>query len=304
MIEYQRLILADRVRNGEFEKALRAAVTPGCTVVDVGSGTGFLAFLALKLGAGKAILIEREPEFLQLSKEIAKENSIKNCQFILASSNEVRETFNADVLISETLGNFAYEENIIETMRDARRFLKPGGVLIPNAIKQSVAPVIADRLWKEVAAWNDVGFGLKLSPGLSRSVNNMYVKTVSPKELLPMKQWDSIDLKRGDTKSVRSGEVQWTATKAETIYGLCLSWECTLHKDIVLSTSPAEPLTHWQQIYLPVAKPVALKAGDALHCTIFSDSRPSVKINVAWTITHLRAGKILETQKHDMRDGR
>ena len=113
MIEYQRLIMADRVRTEAFEKALKKVVKPGCTVLDIGSGTGFLAFLAKKFGAGKCILVEREPEFLQMSKEIAKKSSIKDCEFHCSESRDLPASIKADVIVSETLGNFAYEENII-----------------------------------------------------------------------------------------------------------------------------------------------------------------------------------------------
>jgi predicted RNA methylase len=38
----------------------------------------------------------------------------------------------ADIVISETLGAFALEENIIENMREGKRVLKPKGTLIPG----------------------------------------------------------------------------------------------------------------------------------------------------------------------------
>src|SRR3989344_6189309 len=103
MIEYQRLIMADSVRTEAFEKALKNVVKPGCTVLDIGSGTGFLAFLAKQLGAGKCILIEREPEFLAMSKEIAKKNGITDCEFHCADSADVHD-IEADIVVSETLG--------------------------------------------------------------------------------------------------------------------------------------------------------------------------------------------------------
>ncbi len=304
MIEYQRLIMADRVRTEAFEKALKKTVKPGCTLLDIGSGTGFLAFLSQKLGAGKCILIEREPEFLQLSKEIAKNSGIKNCEFICADSQKIRDAIRTDIIVSETLGNFAYEENIIETLRDAKRFLKKGGVMIPQGIRMFASPVISDRHWKEIIAWDSLDNDIDWSPARIRSVNNMYVKTFAPKDLLSAKAWDTVDFLNGKPESVRKGNGEWEIADATTIYGLCLSWECVLLPEITIATHADAPFTHWQQIFLPAELPIVCRKGDTFACEIRSDSRPVVKINVEWELKHVHQGKILSHQKMDMQKGK
>jgi len=65
-----------------------------------------------------------------------------------------------------------------------RRHLKDGGVIVPRRISQLVAPVVADRIHRELCAWDDVGHGLDLSPAKRMSLNNIYVRTLAPKELL------------------------------------------------------------------------------------------------------------------------
>ena len=307
-IEYQRLIMNDRVRMDAFAKALRQTVTPGCTVIDVGSGTGFLAFLARKLGAKRCILIEREEEFLELSRAIARRNSIRGCEFLHAHSAEIRGLPKADLVVSETLGNFAYEENILETLTDARRFLKKGGVMIPRRIEQYAAPLATQGLWREIASWDHANHDLDWSEARRKSMNNMYVKIVRPRDLLPgtgaAKRWDDADLTGGKLRSIRTGELQWHIGSPVTIYGFALWWVCTLLPGIVLSTSPKEPPTHWQQIFLPVEQPLRLAKGETLRLGLRSDSRPAVKINVSWTAEQISAsGKTMGSQSMDMRKG-
>jgi protein arginine N-methyltransferase 1 len=305
MIDYQRLILADRPRNEAFAAALKKVVTPGCTVVDVGAGTGFLGFLAAKLGAGRVILLECEPEFFALSREIAKRSGITNCEFIHSRSEDVKERFNADVLVSETLGNFAYEENIIEILRDAKRFLKRGGVMVPQSIAQLAAPVTGDRLWKEVTSWDSVGFDMDWSPARTVSINNMYVKTFKENELLAAQTWDHVDLTLAENKSVRSGTVEWKTDVPITLYGVCLWWTSDLCPGVTLSTAPSAPATHWQQIYLPAEQPIVLAKDETFRAHITSDSRMSVHINVQWSLEHVDAsGNVRSSQKMDMRKGR
>jgi len=59
MLEFHRKLLADGTRTLAFREALRRAVNAGDVVVDVGSGSGVLAFFAVEAGARKVFAIER-----------------------------------------------------------------------------------------------------------------------------------------------------------------------------------------------------------------------------------------------------
>jgi phospholipid N-methyltransferase len=308
VIEYQRTILADTVRNQALARAIKAVVKPGDTVVDLGSGTGFLAMLARRCGAERCYLIENDQDLARLSSEVLKRNRMTGCTVVHAHSSEVTGLPKADVIVSETLGNFAYEESIIEGVKDARRFLKPRGLVIPQGIEQWVVPVVADRLWHEVSSWDRVGMGLDFTPARQRSLNNMYVKDLRVSDLMAdgivAQAWDRVDLSQPDNASVRRGTVEWPVIKAATVYGFALWWVCTLADGIEHSTSPKAPATHWKQIYLPVEEPLAVKEGEQLQLGITSDTRPRVKINVAWEVSRIDAnGAMVATQRLDMRKG-
>ena len=294
MIELQRKLLGDKVRNQAFHDALKKVIKKGeTTVVDLGSGTGFLSFLASRLGA-KSCLCFESGDIATVSKELAKRNGIKNCTIIKEHSTSIRnvpENAKCDVLVSETLGNYALEENIIESVEDAKRFLKPNGIVIPGKIKQFVAPVITDRLHKDIDIWDDVGFDMQWDEAREIAQNNMYVKAIRPNEIGEASAWDTIDFSQRN-KSVRTATVSIKAS--QTIYGFALWWEAELVPGVVLSTSPSAPATHWEQIYLPLLKPVTLKAGETSELSLKSDTRWEVKINLEWSF----AG-----QKMDMRKG-
>lgn len=285
MIEYQRIILSDDVRNIALAKALKSVIRKGKSIVaDIGSGTGFLSFLASKLGAKECYLYERSA-LIDLSRALAHENHIKNLHFIQKHSAQVRTPVKADVVISETLGNFALEEGIIETMNDAKRFLAPGGTLIPQSLKQFVAPVVSDRLWKEVTSVDRVGHGLSFRAAREISCNNIYVRTLQSSDLLPesVQEWDSVDFRKKNMP-VRSAQLQWTMERPVRIFGFGLWWEALLQPGITLSTAPAAPRTHWEQIYMPVLEPLDLKKGNRLTLSLSVDSRHEIRINVAWDI--------------------
>jgi predicted RNA methylase len=294
MIELQRKLLGDTIRNQAFYDALKATVKPGMEVLDLGSGTGFLAFLASRLGAGHITCVE-VGDILKVSKQLANRNSIKNCTFIHKHSTELKNSNvpKADILVSETLGNYALEENIIESVEDAKRFLKPNATVIPGKIFQYVCPVTSPRIHKDIDVF-DVGF-------------DVYVYALLQDDLLPgvnaTRKWDTVDFSKKNA-STRRGTETWKIDEPATVYGLALWWEAELTPGVMLSTAPAAPLTHWQQIYLPLLKPVKMEEGSSLSVHLVSDTRWQVKVDLTWNAKVMdAAGKIISEQVMEMKKG-
>lgn len=304
-IEYQRTLLADRVRNEAFERALASVVVKGgTTVVDIGSGTGFLSFLAAKLGAREVLAIEHNEALAALAQALAKRNRVKNVAFLACNSAEVVDLPPADLVVSETLGNYPYEENILEILRDAQRFLAPGGTLMPRAIEQHVAPVVNPAFHEELASWDRTGFGLDFAPARAIGFNNLYVRRFRAEDLadVPPVRWDHVELTRRYA-SLRKGEASFTAPYPLSIHGFANWWRAELVPGLWLSTSPYEPPTHWEQVYFPVAEPVHAHEGDVVTIAITSDSRDGNGCLLRWTVTHERGKKVLSRQSFDIRKG-
>jgi len=286
MIDFQRKILGDGIRNAALHEALKKAIVPGkTTVADIGAGTGYLSLVALKLGAAQCFLYDH-PEALALARKIARENGLeKKCRFIPFHSSEIKQPVKVDLVISETLGNFATEEHIIENMEDAKRFLKPGGTLIPQTLKQFVVPVISERLMRDIDVWNDILGGINFRPARELALRNLYVEKVLKADLLSgkdaQKEWDRIDFRKR-TASIRRGEVSWKFSRNTTIYGFACFWECELVPGVRLSTSPFSKSTHWDQIFVPLLEPMVHRAGDRLTLRMTSDSRLDIGLRVRW----------------------
>ncbi len=307
-IEYHRTLLADRVRNAAFHAALGRAIAKGeTTVADIGAGTGFLGFLAAGLGAKRVDLYEAAA-VAGVARRLLRQNRLRNCRIFEMHSTEVLEPDRVDVVVCETLGNYALEENIVETLNDARkRFLKPGGVIIPAAIRQFVCPVVRDRHFAELAAWDRVGYGLDFGPAKTMTLNNIYVRTLASDDLLDRalaaRVWDELSFARHN-KTTRAGEAAWTLRQRATVYGLALWWAADLADGIALSTGPLDPRTHWEQLYLPVLEPLAVEAGHTLTARIRSTTSSARGTNVAWCLTvRDSAGRQLSHQSLDLEQG-
>lgn len=307
VIELQQKLLGDKIRNGAFYEALKRVVKKDETIVaDVGSGTGFLSFLASRLGAKECHLYEYS-DVSQIGEKLAHANKITNCRFVQKHSVEVKNPPRADVIISETLGNYALEENIIESIEDAKRSLKPDGVIIPQKIEQFIAPVTSPRIYNEMNVWDSVGYDLDFSAAREAALNNMYVYKILPEDLMDGGKsascWDKIDFSKQE-ESVRSGGAKWKIAKDCTVYGLAVWWNAELVRNIELSTSPLAPATHWDQIFLPLTSQINAQKGQILEVFLKSDSRYEIGINLAWTAQLLdQKGKILQNIEMDMKKG-
>ena len=307
-IEYHRTLLADRVRNAAFHAALARFIVKGeTTVADIGAGTGLLGFLAAKLGASRVDLYEAA-EVADIARKLLRHNKLANCRVAQVHSTEVATPERVDVVVSETLGNYPFEENIIATLNDAHaRFLAPGGVIIPHSVEQFVCPVTAERLYRELTAWDEVGYGLDFAPAKAMSLNNIYVRWLEKGDLLEggaaASAWDKVTFDRCN-KTTRAGEASWRARKPTTIYGLALWWSAELVPGVALSTGPLAPRTHWEQLYLPALAPIAVSAGQTLSARLRSTTSFDKGTNVTWTLALTDAsGREVVRQALDLEKG-
>lgn len=307
-IEYHRTLIADHVRNSVLYDALKAVIVPGqTTVADIGAGTGLLGLMAARLGAKEVYLYETA-EVAGVAEQVIAASGFENCWLMPCHSSEMQEPPKVDVIISETLGNYAFEEDMIATLNDARdRFLNPGGLILPSRVQQFVAPVVGPRLDDELRVWEKTGemYGLDLSLPESMSLNNAYVRRIQSHELHSPEgvMWDSLDFcAQGDAQ--RSGEAEWAIASQIKVFGFAVWWVADFGEGFSLSTGPEAPETHWEQLYFPLEDALELEAGQRLRFELQSISSPEAGTHLAWSGAQLdRQGEVVACRTMDLDQG-
>ncbi len=147
VLDEHREYLSDANRLDAYGRAIAELVKPGSVVVDLGAGTGIMGLLACRAGAGRVYCIE-ETSLIGLTREIFRANDFADrVTFIKDLSTYITLPEQADVVIADQIGRFGFEAGVFEYFNDARkRFLKPGGVLLPSRIDLMVAPVEHEEL--------------------------------------------------------------------------------------------------------------------------------------------------------------
>ena len=115
-----------------------ADLKPGETVLDLGSGAGFDAFLAAKAvgESGKVIGVDMTPEMVQNARTNAEKLNISNVEFRLGEIEKLPVSDSSvDVVISNCVINLSPDKS--EVFGEISRSLKPGGRIIISDILRS-----------------------------------------------------------------------------------------------------------------------------------------------------------------------
>ncbi|MEO8373905.1 MAG: 50S ribosomal protein L11 methyltransferase [Sphingomonas bacterium] len=129
-------IVRDHPRNKAYEDALRSAIFPGCTVLEIGTGTGLLAMMAARAGAARVITCEADPAIAAAARENVAINGFADRVTVVNKHSTALDLADvgglADILVSEIVSNDMVSEGTLPAHADAvPRLLKPGGAVIP-----------------------------------------------------------------------------------------------------------------------------------------------------------------------------
>jgi type I protein arginine methyltransferase len=267
IIDYLQM-LTDTVRTDAYARALTAAIKPGDTVTELGTGIGFFAVLAARAGAGHVYAIDCDP-IVYVARDVAAANGVADrIECMHAMSTEANLPA-ADVIVSDMRGVLPLVGGHITAIADARaRLLKPGGTLIPAHDTLHVAGVEAASLDDQHAAAAARRFDIDLAPAQRMAASQWRKARCEPDALVTdAAVWARLDYGRVDTGTI-DGRTVLTAARNGTVHGLCVWFDTVLYGDVGFSNAPQAPPALYGQALFPLATPLTLAAGDMLDVAL------------------------------------
>lgn len=126
-----RVMMVDKDRNDFYQNAIKENVKDK-VVLDVGAGLGMLSLFACRAGAKKVYAIEVNPAAIEVLKQLKKEENLLQLEIIEAASWDAELPEQVDVLLHEMFGPMLLEEMCLHTLNEAKKWLKPDGMMIPE----------------------------------------------------------------------------------------------------------------------------------------------------------------------------
>lgn len=158
-------IIQDEARNAAYEAALRRAVKPDMTVLEIGAGSGILSMLAARAGARRVIACEASPALAEVARDnIARNGYADRIEVIAKRSTDLDVAADlggrADLLVSEIISNTIVGQQVFPVMAHAAaELLTPDAPMIPAGASARVA-LARDAGLKRKRARAAAGFDL------------------------------------------------------------------------------------------------------------------------------------------------
>jgi protein arginine N-methyltransferase 1 len=288
--------LADSRRNDAYRTALREVVKPGDVVLDLGSGTGLLGFLALEAGASRSYGVD-VGAIVTLSRALAAHNRFLTTTFVQQHSTAVKLPEPVDLVICDQMGPFGYEAGLLHSLADANaRHLTQGGIMIPSRLDLEFAPAAAPTLRQILDSFRVGMAGLDLQPAVAWAVNQKYawigdeiavVGTPSAGASIDTATW-------GDEPLVMSGV---STVERETPIDAIAGWfVAQLSSAVSVSNSPLRDDAISRKVaLLPLERSFSARPGDQVEIRLRANP---ASLAISWAVEIRRAGAVEHVERH------
>ena len=131
-------MINDRWRNEFFYRALEKHARDR-VVLDVGTGTGILAFYALRHGAKFVYCVENDDHMAVIANRILSQNFDRSRFKVIkanfwTSNMDGKIDQSIDILVSETVGPGLFDQGMLHTWACARPYLSKNAICIPDRL--------------------------------------------------------------------------------------------------------------------------------------------------------------------------
>lgn len=222
----------------------------------------------------KEILAIDQSDIIYHAMDIARKNDIKNIKFLKGRLEDMKlpleDGEKVDIIVSEWMGYFLLFEGMLDSVINARdKFLKPGGLLLPNRCNLSLVALGDEQRHAEyIAFWNDV-YGFDMSPMQGEVLKEAIVEVCRNEFVLtePVVLADFNVMTVNYTYPNFVYDFQLGVTKGGKITAFVGYFDTffDLPNAVHFSTGPHTKTTHWKQVVFYIKTPVEVAKGDIVR---------------------------------------
>lgn len=261
-----KVMIEDHVRTQTYREAIlnNYKLFYKKVVADVGAGTGILSIFCTQAGAQKVYAIEASSVAEQAKKVVECNGLSDKITVIHGKVEDITLPEKVDIIVSEWMGYMLMYESMLPSVLHARdNWLKQGGHIFPDEVKLYIAPVSDYEDYDEwIEFCKDVknNYRIDMSPLVQTAEHQMQaavrVLSVNPTSVQAHASCiASIHLPTVDASSVNcvKGSFSNSCFGYTQVNGFVIWFSAHFPENFVLSTSPYEEATHWEQCvtYVP-----------------------------------------------------
>jgi protein arginine N-methyltransferase 1 len=239
-------------------------------------------------------------EILNQAREIVRVNGFEDVITLIKQKMEdVVLEEQVDIIVSEWMGYFLLYESMLDTVLIARdRWLKPGGIILPNLAKMYIT-AIEDGEYKDekIHFWDNV-YGFDFSCIKTMAISEPLVDTAAADQVVA----NSALIKEIDMYTVQKSDLTFAAdfrlrvSQDDRLHALVAYFDIefsSLLKRVRFSTGPHAKYTHWKQTVFYFPDFLNVRAGEELEgkIAVEPNARNPRDIDIKLSLTQNRNGQ-------------
>lgn len=145
-------MLIDHQRNHFYEEIIRKNCKDKI-VLEIGAGSGLMSVLAIRHGAKQVICCEANPLLAKAAELLIRRMGLQDkIRLIQGFSTDIPTDSipKADMVLHELFASDPFAEDVIHSLRDAKRFMKPDAIFVPEGIQLTYQAVRGHALRQEL----------------------------------------------------------------------------------------------------------------------------------------------------------
>ncbi len=264
-------MLADQYRMQSYRRAIEKVVKKGDVIVDLGTGTGVLAMMAVQAGAQHVYAVEVRPQIIPITQRIIEQNDMSGkITLIEGDARDIILPEKVDLILNELIGDFGTDENIHECVSSvAERYLKPTGKILPQKLETYLVPVTYNDEFQGLWCKGYQGLDLSYVSTLKcLEEAQMRILAHQPTELSVPALIESVSFEDIDLMRKTHHNAEFVIHSDGELQGFMGYFQSELADGIYIANYPVYPGCHWQTWHWPVYPARNVLKHELLSCTL------------------------------------